>query len=407
MKIVFNVTMSGGWGRPPVGLVRVEYELAKYLSSFYSKDKITLCTWDNILQSFQEIDLSSYLSRMLLLEKSMISKLPSLRKKGPMVFNINDLYVSFGNDWDAGVGYFAELRRLKKDYLIRIVSCSYDLVPIIVPQFCQSGVAARFPDYLLEMSYLSDHILCISESTRRDLKRFLEGAGFSTLPISSVFRLGDSIAARNSETSYSPLPPHVNSENFLLYVSTVERRKNHSGLYLAYRKIIIENLVEESSLPDLVFVGMKAWGVSEFLTEIDQDPLVRDRVHILDGITDQALRWLYENCRFSVYPSFYEGWGLPVGESLSYGKPVISSNAASLPEVGGDLVPYIDPYSSTQMAQTIAHFLNTPGDLENLQYRIKSTYKASSWARAALQVKSVIDSFFKDKCNQELHSQKP
>lgn len=92
----------------------------------------------------------------------------------------------------------------------------------------------------------------------------------------------------------------------------------------------------------MVFVGMEGWGVGELLKDIELDPLTRGLIVRLNRVSDAELRVLYEAARFCVFPSMYEGWGLPVGEALSMGKVVICSNRGSLPEVG-EVVRYVDP----------------------------------------------------------------
>jgi glycosyltransferase involved in cell wall biosynthesis len=98
--------------------------------------------------------------------------------------------------------------------------------------------------------------------------------------------------------------------------------------------------------------------------------------------SDQELEFLYQNCLFTAMPSFLEGWGLPVGESLSYGKTAVVSETSSLPEVGGDMVLYFDPHSISAMTATVYRLLAEDGLRKNLEEKIMAA-KLRSWEDVA------------------------
>ncbi|HEN3572652.1 TPA: glycosyltransferase, partial [Yersinia enterocolitica] len=162
--------------------------------------------------------------------------------------------------------------------------------------------------------------------------------------------------------------------------STIERRKNHETLYKAYI-----NLIEEKceNLPILVFVGMPGWGVHDFLQDIALDPRIKDKIKIFNNIEDSMLSLLYRNSLFSVYPSLYEGWGLPVSESLAYGKFCLASNAASIPEAGGDFIEYISPWDVVGWTEALKKYIYNKELLLDKEYSIKNYYKVNSWSISA------------------------
>lgn len=384
MTWFLNVTTSLNWKRPPVGIVRVEVEVTRHLLSSYG-EKIVLCAWDSDTRTFYNIDSRHYLVHIKNLENNMPTAGTFLQ--GECLFRPFDTLLTMGLDWD--LCFTSDLIRIKKKKGISIIGCCYDIIPVLYPHYCVGDVSKFFGEYFLDLASLVDHILCISKSSERDLVSFLVSSGMSTLPSTSVFELGDSIVSNSSihatASDFSPASLGINGE-FILLVSTIERRKNHQTAYLAYRKVIAEGLVPREQLPILVFVGMKGWGTSDLLNDISLDPIVKGKILIFDHLSDQELAMLYKNCLFTLYPSFYEGWGLPVAESLCYGKPVICSHSSSLPEVGGDLAIYTDPYSATDYATKIAHLCNNRSEIDVISHDILSRYKPRCWSATGKQV---------------------
>jgi glycosyltransferase involved in cell wall biosynthesis len=177
--------------------------------------------------------------------------------------------------------------------------------------------------------------LCISRFTREQLTEFAAEKGCKvdavTVPLAHEF---------------SPVEPamrdslrYLNNERFVLAVGTLEVRKNHLALVRLWERLYREM---GDAMPTLVMAGARGWAVkrlSDFLRATGN--VYGQVVHITDA-SDAELAWLYEHCEFTVFPSVYEGWGLPVGESLWFGKPCICYRHTSLPEVGGDYAIYCD-----------------------------------------------------------------
>ena len=99
---------------------------------------------------------------------------------------------------------------------------------------------------------------------------------------------------------------------------------------------------------------------------------------ILKDTSDAELVWLFQNCKFAIYPATYEGWGLPHAEALAFGKVSLTSNSSSLPEVAGDLVGYFNPYDPSDCLATIRKYLD-PATLAAAEARIAREYKTTSW----------------------------
>jgi glycosyltransferase involved in cell wall biosynthesis len=122
------------------------------------------------------------------------------------------------------------------------------------------------------------------------------------------------------------------------------------------------------------------------------DPVVNRFIHVMQGIVDQELSWYYRNCLATIYPSKYEGWGLPVGESLAQGKLCLASNATSIPEIGKDLPQYFEPHDAAALARLVERVIEEPAWVKEREDLIRASYQPTEWRDTAKQILEVIDS---------------
>jgi glycosyltransferase involved in cell wall biosynthesis len=244
-------------------------------------------------------------------------------------------------------------------------------------------VSARFARYFADLAWCADHVLCISDCSKRDLTQLLKALG-ATVPRMEVVKLGSNILPyEQAESDAVTGLTDILGRKFILFVSTIERRKNHETIYRAYLQLIDAGLLD---LPLLVFIGMSGWGVTDMLADLRLDPRIKPYIRIFNDVPDADLSWAYHNAYFTVFPSLYEGWGLPVAESLAHGKFCLASNAGSLPEVGGDLIDYVDPWDVPEWASKIEFYIKNPKVLLARETKIKSEYKVIQWRSCASSV---------------------
>lgn len=219
----------------------------------------------------------------------------------------------------------------------------YDLIPITHPEFCDAHLVSEFTLSLGDGFSVFDFVLAISEFAAQDVRRLQESLGLRRVPVQAVplaHVLREELLEEDS-SGWTPAISALRGRRFVLSVSTIEARKNHAYLVTAWRLMLEEGL----DPPDLVFVGKYGWRVNDFMDQIKATGFLGGRIHILHDLPDAELEMLYRHCQFTAFPSFVEGWGLPVGESLAHGRPCVASNTSSIPEVGGNLVDYIDPFN--------------------------------------------------------------
>ncbi|WP_255443410.1 glycosyltransferase family 1 protein [Comamonas sp. Z1] len=405
-----NVTTSANWNRPPVGIVRVEQALCEELGKIFGEDKFKQCIWqdgqfvewiplknsekskfekaaDVILPKLASFDVGrSFLMRALrMFEKDSFNNTVNLsipidkvRSYGP---RSGDVLISVGLDWDGA--YSSSFYNLSKKNGVHVLTCCYDLIPVLFPQYCVGDVSNRFKEYFNMLTWGSAGVLCISKQTEADFLNLCHEIGAPKKP-TCIIPLGDNVPDGTGVASLDV--QEVVAQPFILFVSTIERRKNHEVLYRAYH--LLCRAGHAKKLPKLVFVGMPGWGVSDLLKDIELDPLTRNLIVQLNHVSDADLNTLYKSAYFCLYPSFYEGWGLPVGEALAFGKALLVSDQGSLPEVGGDLVQYISPWSPEAWAEAIIDFVDHPEKIKIIEERVRNNYKIRKWSDTA---KSVFD----------------
>lgn len=301
-----------------------------------------------------------------------------------MHFTADDTVLIMGKPWDYP-SFIETLRKDKIQHKFKIVQVVYDLIPIMFPHLFGIALFKPYTQHIFETVAISDGLLAISESTKRDTEKFCEESLVKAPPI-EVIRLGDDFA------KVKPKKPPIESlepGNFILCVGTVEVRKNHQLLYAAYKL----GLSRGRKLPKLVIVGGKGWYTGDILYAFKNDPELRDMVFV-DRSSDQELEWLYQNCKFTIYPSVYEGWGLPIAESLARGKVCIASDTSSMTEIAGNLIDYFSPYDSAACLALISKYLDQ-NKLADKVREIQNEYKPRTWNQTQEQVQSFVEGISK------------
>jgi glycosyltransferase involved in cell wall biosynthesis len=269
--------------------------------------------------------------------------------------------------------YFNRVLPLRREFGTKIAVMLHDLIPIFLPETCDSGTVRLFEGFLLRSLHCADHIFCVSESTARDLRRYVESRSLQ-MPSISVTRNGSSftsfVAEGKQKQERIALP-----ERFVLFVGTIEARKNHHFILRCWRRMMERG----DNPPDLVCLGMIGWKCEEFLTELVETGYLGGKVHIKTGVSDAELQDLYERCLFTLCPSLYEGWGLPVGESLAHGKICVCSDRGAIPEVAGGFGSYIDIDDFDRSLNLIHDLIKDDGGRQIREESIRRDYLPIAW----------------------------
>jgi glycosyltransferase involved in cell wall biosynthesis len=261
-----------------------------------------------------------------------------------------DVYVSMGLDWDDKS--LLRLYRLRRQHGFRTLLMCYDLIPVLFPEWMPVDTQP-YDRYFSDLLHTADAVSCISVTTRDSLRSFALSEGLPEPQLETV-RLG----ADFPDTEPRPVETLV-GEPFVLFVSTLEPRKNHLFALELWKRLAKEQV----SVPKLVFVGRFGWKHEDLLSVLRSDPSARANVVHLESVTDNQLAWLYEQCMFTLYPSIYEGWGLPVVESILAGKLCVTSTAGAIMEAGHNLATHIDLFDGVEWLTEVGNLVQNPGYL--------------------------------------------
>jgi glycosyltransferase involved in cell wall biosynthesis len=273
----------------------------------------------------------------------------------------------------------------------------YDLTTILLPHFHRVETCDLQSRKLRFTKKHCEGVMAISKCTKEDLLYYAEpftrkkiivaypglDHNFDNQGTHSMDYLNKIVAQYNNK---------IESHKYFLYYGTFEPRKN-----LAYVVRAFADLVENKEISHdykLVMIGGKGWGdVKEMVQNFIKEnyPLPEDNPFILmDFINDNHLNSFIKHALAVVYPSIYEGFGLPVLESMAIGTPVISSDTSSLPEVGGDAVLYANPKDFANVKKQMIYLIHNPEMREEYAKKGIEQSKKFNWSETAKQVYSFM-----------------
>lgn len=287
--------------------------------------------------------------------------------------------------------FSAEIFRLKPDRLFVPVQT----LPFFLPKDTQSIVTIHdlafklFPEHFpardrRRLNWFTDfavrrasRLIAVSESTKRDILTYYPDT------LEEKIR----VIHHGFDTPDNSVPPaesasilekfHLKSKRYLLYVGAIQPRKNLLRLLQAF-----EFCAPHSPDMKLVIAGEAAWMSESVFCAREEHPF-RDRIIITDRISFKERASLYREARIFVFPSLYEGFGLPILEAFAAEIPVITANNSSLPEVAGDAALFVDADSVDALAESIRSLWNNETQQKSLIERGKKQLEKFSWDRSA------------------------
>jgi len=258
---------------------------------------------------------------------------------------------------------------------VRVGAYVYDIIPVTHPEFCDDALVTDFSMAICELCAIADFILTISDATQAALKDFIAENGGRLIPMMTVPLAHHLTREVDASVKWPQQLRRVKGKRFAAYISTIEGRKNHLYVVNIWRRLIAQGI----DMPDLVFVGRHGWKIGALTDVLTATNNLDGRLHIAHNLSDGELNAVYAKCEFSIFTSVVEGWGLPVGESLFHGRPCIASDTSSIPEVGGDLVDYVDPFNLTQGVDVFRRMITDKVYRESRARTIRDRFVPRTW----------------------------
>lgn len=306
--------------------------------------------------------------------------------KANAIFRDNDVHLNIGSSWERP-HYRAALAELRRHTDLQYVVLVHDLIPWRRPQFFIPALVERFAAWARDTVMSADRLLVTSISSRKDLLAFTKQLEIGERPITMVRLGGQEISQLKT-----PLPVELQQgpAGFVLCVGTVEPRKNHQLLLQTWSRLLQRH--DRSLVPTLMWAGREGWMCEGLLAEAEALNFLDGKLVWLGrdvGLPDDILHGLYRACLFTMFPSIYEGWGLPVAEALAHGKFCIASNASSIPEIGGDLIDYHAPEDLEACLTLVERAIFDHAYRTARERRIEREYRMPTWAECSENILEV------------------
>ena len=362
MKICYDVSQTGalkaGCGYFAHGLISTladigtanNYVLCPAVGDLFWDPDCATATFDSPLENFRRLPAPRNFAESIEFWSDPPADFEA-RLDNPDIFHANNFFCP---------GSFARAR---------VVYTLYDLSFLVNPEWTTEANRVGCFSGVFQASMSADFVVAISESSQRHFNQ--------VFPHYPAERMGVVYpASRFSGRRAAPRPARLarfKPGGFWLSVATLEPRKNHRRLIEAYA---LHRRESGSAMP-LVLAGGSGWMMESFRNEVGEG------VELTGYLQDAELQWLYENCYAFVYPSLFEGFGMPVLEAMDLGAAVICSRATSLPEIVGDAGLLVDPTDAGAIAAAMRALVCGQHDRERLRTLAAERARRFSWRDSA------------------------
>ena len=256
----------------------------------------------------------------------------------------------------------------------------HDVAQLRFPEMYLKNVGFRYKMrflFELKITSKSEKIISISQNTKKDIIKYLK---VQDKRIEIIYNgINKEMKPIENNELIGNLKGRLNiGGNFLLYVGGINKRKNILRVLESFNRIVEDR-------PDdvcLVVVGKTDPNVRKFIKDNDAEKFMKN-VIFSGYVTDDELVALYNGCEYLVFPSIYEGFGMPALEAMSCGKTLVSSNSSSLPEIVSDAAICVDPYSVDEITNAMKKLLQEPETRQSLEQKALERAKMFSWEKTA------------------------
>ncbi|PTT32696.1 glycosyltransferase family 1 protein [Pseudomonas sp. HMWF021] len=282
-----------------------------------------------------------------------INRRQLLKRCTPLQHEPGDQLVLLDSSWHSD--FFPHVEQLKRDG-VGIVAVIYDLIPLTHPQFYDARLVQVFGEWFDWITRTADGYMAISATVRDQVRAELQrriGPAQADKRWFDYFHLGSELDLHSPDATIEPRLQQLfaTPELVLLMVSTIEPRKNHDYLLDAF-----EHAWAAGSTARLCIAGRIGWKCDALLARVRNHPELNRRLFMFNDLSDTSLEHAYAHASALVFPSFVEGFGLPLVEAMQRGLPAMGSDIEVFREIGGEFMAYFDLQTPQSLADLIVRF---------------------------------------------------
>lgn len=263
-----------------------------------------------------------------------------------------------------GLGLCLRLKGIQPIWMV------HDLIPITHHEYCRPGEDERHERRMRSVLKHAAALLTNSKATKDELAEFARGCDLE-MPPCVVARLAPGLKA----IEFGPPPM---ARPYFLVISTIEPRKNLAMLLQVWRRLV---QLHGQETPALVLVGQRAWECENVIDLLERSAPLRGLVIEKGRCADQELATLLKHARALLFPSFVEGYGLPLAEALDIGTPVIASDLQVFREIAGDVPDYLDPLDGPAWLRAVEQYTPPFSTQRIAQLNRIMGYMAPTWSQ--------------------------
>lgn len=293
-------------------------------------------------------------------------------------FSSDDIFFDIDSVW---------MNPLKRSYLLpevkkkgaKVAAHIYDIIPVTEAQYCHEFTILSFLEYIGAQIKYADLIIANAKATLDAINRLIDGTEVKNIN-GKVVKLGCDIKKDDLQEEVSPEIRQISEKGkYVLMVGTIEPRKNHKYVLEAFEKCLFaENI-------NLVFAGRMGWNMESFIKYIENHKEYGRRLFWIKNATDGDIVHLYENSLLVAFPSYNEGFGLPIIEAFARETVVVAADIPVLHEVGEDYCDYFSLNRPQEFIDLVQKYKNDEKKWKEAKLRLKE-YKRNTWDECAQQM---------------------
>lgn len=260
----------------------------------------------------------------------------------------------------------------------------HDLIPITHPEYCRAGEQALHIRRMQTMLQTGAAVIGNSQYTLDVMADFAHGQGLR-MPPAVVARLAPAPLPESAHAQQTARP--LNQPYFVV-LGTIEPRKNHLLLLNVWRELV-QRLGD--ACPHLVVIGQRGWECENVLDMLERCEVIRPFVHEVAACPDAELARYLQHAQALLFPSFVEGYGMPLVEALMLGTPVVASNLSVFREIAGDVPDFLNPVDGLGWGQAVLDYTETAGARRAAQLQRLQGFSVQTWDQHFAQVDCMLE----------------